>query len=84
MSGLFGRVAQYLMNEVVVKQLANSRIFQSFAMRTHKGVESIKKGAVSSQEQMQNNAKNATSSLAQFSKALKEEVSKDLNRFNKK
>ena len=38
MSGLFGRVFQYLVNEVAVKGLAESQTFQRFAMRTHQSV----------------------------------------------
>ena len=81
MSGLFGRVFQYLVNEVAVKQLAESRSFQQFAMRTHLHVEKAKTAASKSVQDMHNTMSKAQSGMTEFGAALREEVSKDFKKF---
>ena len=45
MNAFAQRLANWLANEVLVKQLARSKTFQSFALRTHLNVEKAK-GAI--------------------------------------
>jgi len=84
MSGLFGRVFQYLVNEVAVKSLANSQLFQRFAMRTHLGVEKSKKLVNKQAENLGDNMSDFKGNASAFGRALKQEIEKDLNRLNKK
>jgi hypothetical protein len=37
MSGMFQRVIQYLADQIIVKNLAQSKTFQNAAMKTHQG-----------------------------------------------
>ncbi|XP_015897210.1 uncharacterized protein LOC107430851 [Ziziphus jujuba] len=46
------RVVSYLMNEVLVNSLANSRAFQRFAVRTSKRIEDISSIAEKKKQQL--------------------------------
>eukprot|EP00542_Grammatophora_oceanica_P009186 CAMPEP_0194046340 /NCGR_PEP_ID=MMETSP0009_2-20130614/20872_1 /TAXON_ID=210454 /ORGANISM="Grammatophora oceanica, Strain CCMP 410" /LENGTH=101 /DNA_ID=CAMNT_0038691587 /DNA_START=110 /DNA_END=415 /DNA_ORIENTATION=+ len=64
----FARILNHVMNEVVVKGLAESRMFQRFALRTHNNVQEIKKTGTEymsqSMDQMEKEmAKNATTTM---------------------
>lgn len=43
--GLFGRIAQWLANEIIVKGLANSPAFQRFAVRSSEQAKELSKSA---------------------------------------
>lgn len=80
---LFQRIAQYLANEVITKNLARSHTFQRFAVRTH---EHVSKTQELAKEQQKHATKsfNATSKQAaakldkhkSFASALKDELFK--------
>ena len=84
MSGLFGRVFQYLVNEVAVKSLAESRAFQRFALRSHQQVEQTKTAITKGADSLHGNLKHVQSGFSEFKTALGEEIKKDINRLNKK
>ncbi|OUZ99122.1 hypothetical protein BVC80_9077g55 [Macleaya cordata] len=52
------RVISYLVNELVVNGLANSRTFQRFAVRTSKRMEDISTFAAKKRQQMKDLTKN--------------------------
>lgn len=50
--GFFGRVAQYLANEVIVKGLANNPAFQRFAVRSSQQAKELSKSAAEAAKNM--------------------------------
>ena len=76
----FGRVFQYLVNEVAVKSLAESRAFQQFAMRTHQHVEKVQHAAKNMPDVVNGSLRQMHSHVSEFGQALKEEVKKDFGK----
>lgn len=74
------RLVSYVINDVAVKALANSRAFQRFALKTHYHVEDAKtltsKGADSLVSTLEKNVPK----IKEFAAAFKEEVAKDLKK----
>lgn len=60
---LFNKVIGYLANEVVVKQLANSRLFQRAALRTHEIIEGVAKEATQAKKVVQDQVQQAVKSM---------------------
>lgn len=50
--GLFGRIAQWLANEVIVKGLANNPAFQRFAVRSSQKATDLSKSAAEAAKSM--------------------------------
>ncbi|CDF32607.1 unnamed protein product [Chondrus crispus] len=59
--GLFGRIAQWLANEVIVKGLANNPTFQRFAVRSSQKASDLSKNATEAAKTI-----SESESLAQF------------------
>ncbi|KAA8493037.1 hypothetical protein FVE85_9309 [Porphyridium purpureum] len=49
---LFGRVAQWLVNEVMVKTLSNSPAFQRFALRVHESTQKLAQKAAETTKEL--------------------------------
>lgn len=60
------RVVSYLVNEVLVNSLANSRAFQRFAVRTSKRIEDISSIAAKKKEQLAEQMKDLSRNMDSF------------------
>jgi len=76
--GLFGRIFQQFFNDVAVKHLARSSLFQRFAMRTHENVTKIKDVASTGANTIGNKVEKSGNTFSDFSKAFADEIKKDL------
>ena len=89
------RVINHLANEVLVPALANSRLFQNFALRTARGINGLKNKATETitekgedfvskaAENGGQAVRNSNSAVGDFFKAFHEEVMKDLSKGKK-
>lgn len=68
---LFQRVLNYLVNEVIVQGLANSRTFQRFAVRTDATLNELKNKGTQHHSQLSDQA-------SSFFKTFRKEVSKGI------
>eukprot|EP00924_Labyrinthula_sp_SR-Ha-C_P010877 snap_masked-scaffold_47-processed-gene-0.8-mRNA-1 protein AED:1.00 eAED:1.00 QI:0/-1/0/0/-1/1/1/0/102 len=68
---LFQRVVQWLANEIFVERLANSRVFQTFAHKTHSGITKTAENVHSGVKNLQNlDTKPAQGFFSQFKEEL--------------
>ncbi|RHY10915.1 hypothetical protein DYB36_000973 [Aphanomyces astaci] len=83
MAEFFRRALSNLLNEQAVKTLANNKVFQNFALRTHLHVEQTKKtvAEMAQKDIKPEEALPAFKHIKEFGQALKEEFQKDLRRF---
>ena len=82
------KVANWLANEVVVKRLAESKAFQSFALRTHYNVEAVREAGKQAVEKAADGGKEGVKKVGMrpppkggvlgFLSAFGKEVRKDL------
>lgn len=84
-ANLVARVAQWLANEVIVKGLANSRVFQQFAVRSHgafrqyaeRGTSALRDAQNRERlEQLRSHSSSMSSWLREFGQGLAEVVGK--------
>ncbi|XP_038903248.1 uncharacterized protein LOC120089892 [Benincasa hispida] len=60
------RVVSYLVNEVLVNSLANSRTFQRFAVRTSKQIEEISNKAAQKKQELAEQVKDLSKNFDSF------------------
>ncbi|XP_023527736.1 uncharacterized protein LOC111790863 [Cucurbita pepo subsp. pepo] len=60
------RVVSYLVNEVIVNSLANSRTFQRFAVRTSKQIEDISNKASQKKQELAEQVKDLSKNFDSF------------------
>ncbi|XP_021827846.1 uncharacterized protein LOC110768426 [Prunus avium] len=65
-ANFMNRVVSYLVNEVLVNSLANSRAFQRFAVRTSKRIEDISSIAAKKKEQLAEQMKDLSRNMDSF------------------
>ncbi|DAZ98509.1 TPA: hypothetical protein N0F65_004946 [Lagenidium giganteum] len=81
MSSLFQRLISMVVNDVAIKALSNNRAFQRFALKTHYRVEDAKNIASTGATSLFDGIAKAAPKVKQFSSALKDEISRDINKF---
>eukprot|EP00873_Tetraselmis_striata_P037185 jgi/Tetstr1/457449/TSEL_044033.t1 len=77
----FGRVINYVANELLVNTLANSRTFQQFAIKSDMA---MKEMAAKSAEHSSKITTTASSKVSEFSKVFSEELKKGFEEVSKK
>jgi hypothetical protein len=76
----FQRLISYVVNDVAVKALSNSRAFQRFALKTHYHVEDAKTVASTSADALKNTFENYAPKVKEFGEAFREEVARDIKK----
>ncbi|GLD96638.1 hypothetical protein PINS_up005322 [Pythium insidiosum] len=76
----FQRLVSYVVNDVAVKTLANSRAFQRFALKTHYHVEDAKHLASTGAESLSSAIQKNAPKVKEFASALKDEIARDLKK----
>ncbi|KAG7384980.1 hypothetical protein PHYBOEH_009243 [Phytophthora boehmeriae] len=76
----FQRLVSYVINDVAVKALSNSRAFQRFALKTHYHVEDAKTMASSGAGALKNSFENYAPKVKEFGQAFRDEVAKDMRK----
>ncbi|TQD94243.1 hypothetical protein C1H46_020057 [Malus baccata] len=71
------RVVSYLVNELLVDSLANSRAFQRFAVKTSKRIEDIQNIAAKKKEQLAEQMKDFSKNMEDTGDTLVDESFKD-------
>uniref|UniRef100_H3GII0 Uncharacterized protein n=1 Tax=Phytophthora ramorum TaxID=164328 RepID=H3GII0_PHYRM len=69
----FQRLVSYVINDVAVKALSNSRAFQRFALKTHYHVEDAKTMASTGTNALKNSFENYAPKVKEFGEAFREE-----------
>ncbi len=77
MSGLFGKVVSFIMNDALVKTLANSKIFQRFAVKTDAMAKEAKVAGVKAAQKAESVAKQTVNE--HMSKVKTAEASKEFS-----
>lgn len=80
MSAFFQRLVSYVVNDVAVKTLANSRAFQRFALKTHYHVEDAKTMASTGANTLASLIEKNAPKVKEFSSALKDEIARDIKK----
>ncbi|RLN71424.1 hypothetical protein BBJ29_007260 [Phytophthora kernoviae] len=73
----FQRLVSYVINDVAVKALSNSRTFQRFALKTHYHMEDAKTMASTGAGALKNSFENYAPKVKEFGQAFRDEVAKD-------
>ncbi|RLN45771.1 hypothetical protein BBJ28_00008374 [Nothophytophthora sp. Chile5] len=76
----FQRLVSYVINDVAVKALSNSRAFQRFALKTHYHVEDAKTMATTGADTLRSTFEKHAPKVKEFGDAFREEVSRDLKK----
>ncbi|KAG3029217.1 hypothetical protein PC120_g4430 [Phytophthora cactorum] len=76
----FQRLVSYVINDVAVKALSNSRAFQRFALKTHYHVEDAKTMASTGSDALKSSFENYAPKVKEFSQAFRDEVARDLKK----
>ncbi|KAG1691618.1 hypothetical protein DVH05_005590 [Phytophthora capsici] len=76
----FQRLVSYVINDVAVKALSNSRAFQRFALKTHYHVEDAKTMASTGADALKNSFENYAPKVKEFGQAFREEVARDMKK----
>lgn len=76
----FQRLVSYVVNDVAVKALANSRAFQRFALKTHYHVEDAKTMASTGADTLSSMIERNAPKVREFTSALQQEISKDIKK----
>ncbi|KAG3029216.1 hypothetical protein PC120_g4430 [Phytophthora cactorum] len=69
----FQRLVSYVINDVAVKALSNSRAFQRFALKTHYHVEDAKTMASTGSDALKSSFENYAPKVKEFSQAFRDE-----------
>ena len=76
----FQRLVSYVINDVAVKALSNSRAFQRFALKTHYHMEDAKTVASTSANVLKNSFENYAPKIKEFGEAFREELARDMKK----
>ncbi|CEG41657.1 uncharacterized protein PHALS_14552 [Plasmopara halstedii] len=76
----FQRLVSYVINDVAVKALSNSRAFQRFALKTHYHVEDAKHMASTGADVLKKSIETYAPKVKEFGEAFREEVARDLKK----
>lgn len=76
----FQRLVSYVVNDVAVKALSNSRAFQRFALKTHYHVEDAKTLASTGADSLSSIIQKTAPKVREFTSALQEEIAKDIKK----
>ncbi|POM78039.1 Hypothetical protein PHPALM_4370 [Phytophthora palmivora] len=76
----FQRLVSYVINDVAVKALSNSRAFQRFALKTHYHVEDAKTMASTGADAVKNSFENYAPKVKEFGQAFRDEVARDMKK----
>ncbi|KAE9027992.1 hypothetical protein PF007_g12332 [Phytophthora fragariae] len=79
----FQRLVSYVINDVAVKALSNSRAFQRFALKTHYHVEDAKTMASTGAGALKNGFETYAPKVKEFGEAFREEVARDLKKMKR-
>ncbi|CAH0489630.1 unnamed protein product [Peronospora farinosa] len=76
----FQRLVSYVINDVAVKALSNSRAFQRFALKTHYHMEDAKTMASTSADVLKNSFETYAPKVKEFGEAFREELARDMKK----
>uniref|UniRef100_A0AAV1VCP7 Uncharacterized protein n=1 Tax=Peronospora matthiolae TaxID=2874970 RepID=A0AAV1VCP7_9STRA len=76
----FQRLVSYVINDVAVKALSNSRAFQRFALKTHYHLEDAKTMASTGADVLKNSMENYVPKVKDFSQTFRKEVAREMKK----
>ncbi|CAH0479321.1 unnamed protein product [Peronospora belbahrii] len=76
----FQRLVSYVINDVAVKALSNSRVFQRLALKTHYHIEDAKTVASTSADVLKNSLENYAPKIKEFGDVFREELARDMKK----